>query len=326
MLFLANEERIANNETEISTKEELEALTEKYNQEYADFSSFKFCTWRILGELMKEHFGANRDSWAQNWDTPVLQIQMDYFKSIRESVETFVDKQAQIYAENPYTNQLIWSELFDAYKKGNDWEAKTQLRRKVYQKFKLRPVNEVKKEEFDIKLEENPNNPGILQASTVEKNEEESDPLGHVNRLPPEWRPKVCVKPLPDENYHEFVRRRIQEIKNDEEKLPFNTPKFDYCMTRRYISHEWQIGQRAIRMANQQTPKATAMNKWKKEKYREIKRQHETGEHILDFNQNGFDWEKTRKYLRKLWKEQKPKAPREGTFLSAFQLFSREQK
>jgi hypothetical protein len=57
---------------------------------------------------------------------------------------------------------------------------------------------------------------------------------------------------------------------------------------------------------------------WKKEKYREIKRQHDTGEHILDFNQSGFDHKLTRRYLRKLWKEQKPKNPREGTFCSAY--------
>lgn len=251
MLYETNEERIANNEPAISTKQELEALTLKYYQEYAEFSSFKFCTWRIIGELMKEHFEANRDEWAQNWDTPVLQLQMDYFRSIRQSVETFVSKQAQIYAENPYTNHMHWNDLFDAFKKGSDWEARTQLKRKVYQKSKLRPVNGVKKEEFEIKLEENPNNPGILQATTVVKDEGENanDPLGHVNRLPPEWRPKICVEPKPSENYHEFVRRRIQEIKNEEQKLPFNTPKFDYLMTRRYISHEWQIGQRRERVA-----------------------------------------------------------------------------
>jgi hypothetical protein len=84
-------------------------------------------------------------------------------------------------------------------------------------------------------LEENPNNPGILEAKTVLKNNEETDPLKHVNKLPPEWRPKpeACVKPNPGEGWQEFLKRRRHEIncQEDWEKLPFNIPKSDPILT-----------------------------------------------------------------------------------------------
>ena len=68
------------------------------------------------------------------------------------------------------------------------------------------------------------------------------------------------------------------------------------------------------------------MVKWRTEKWKEVKRQHLSGERILDCNRNGLDFKATRRYILKLWEEQKPKNPRKGTFCSAFQLFSREQK
>jgi hypothetical protein len=64
---------------------------------------------------MKEHFRSNRDEWSQNWETPVLKIQMDYLKSIMERIEPFVEKQAKIFAENPYTVKMNWRDIFDAY-------------------------------------------------------------------------------------------------------------------------------------------------------------------------------------------------------------------
>jgi hypothetical protein len=65
---------------------------------------------------------------------------------------------------------------------------------------------------------------------------------------------------------------------------------------------------------------------WKREKYREIRRQHLAGEHIYDFNRDGFNRKATVTYVCKLWQEMQPKNPRKDTFCSSFRLFSREQE